>query len=232
VYPSLAAAGSVPEFARTLAGTARSVVLLACFGGAALAALAGPAAYLVGTRGAAPGIVGFAPGLLGYALFALLSRALYARGRTVAAAAATAAGWGIAAIAAVVFTAALGDDWDVFGLGLANAVGMSAIGLLLVLAVRRHTGAASLAGLGRAAGVGIVAAIAAALAGWAAVAGAGHAFGPVPTAIGSIVQGILGAVVVAVVFVAVAYPLDRDDVRPLATMVARRVRRDRGEERA
>jgi putative peptidoglycan lipid II flippase len=229
-YPSLAAAGSLPEFARTLARTARSVVLLACFGAAALAALAAPAAYLVGTRGAAPGIVGFAPGLLGYALFALLSRALYARGKTVAAAGATAAGWGIAAVAAVAFTAAAGADRDVFGLGLANAVGMSAIGLLLVLAVRRHTGAESLAGLGRAAGVGIVSAIAAALAGWAAVAGAGHAFGPVPTVIGSIVQGILGAVVVAVVFVAVAYPLDRGDMRPLATMVVRRIRRDRGEE--
>jgi putative peptidoglycan lipid II flippase len=229
VYPSLAAAGPA-DFARTLAGTARSIVLLACFGGAALAALAAPAAYIVGTRGAAPGIVGFAPGLLGYALFALLSRALYARGATIAAAAATAAGWGIAALAAVALTAGLGADREVFGLGLANAVGMSAIGLLLVLAVRRHAGPESLAGLGRAAGVGIVAAVAAALAGWAAVAGAGHAFGPAPTAIGSIVQSILGAVVVAVVFVAVAYPLDRHDMRPLATMLARRIRRRRGEE--
>jgi hypothetical protein len=37
---------------------------------------------------------------------------------------------------------------------------------------------------------------------------------------------VLGGIVVAVAFVAVAYPLDRDDVRPLA----RRVRRHRGRE--
>jgi putative peptidoglycan lipid II flippase len=46
------------------------------------------------------------------------------------------------------------------------------------------------------------------------------------------VQSILGAVAVAVAFVAVAYPLDRHDMRPLATMLARRIRRRRGEETA
>ena len=74
------------------------MVLLACLGAAALAALAAPAACRDRCAApAAPGIVGFAPGLIGYALFALLSRALYARGATVAAAAATAVGWVIAA---------------------------------------------------------------------------------------------------------------------------------------
>jgi putative peptidoglycan lipid II flippase len=188
----------------------------------------------VGTRGAAPGIVGFAPGLLGYALFALLSRALYARGATVAAAVATAAGWGIAAVSAVLLTRssftslravdARTGGAEVFGLGLANAIGMSAIGLLLVLAVRRHAGGHALAGLGRATGAGILAAIAAALAGWAAVTGAGHVLAP--TFLGSLAQGVLGGIVVAVAFVAVAYLLDREDVRPLV----RRVRRLRGRE--
>jgi putative peptidoglycan lipid II flippase len=237
VYPSLAAAASQrdePAYAGALASTARSVMLLACLGGAALAALAGPAATVVGTSGAAPGIVGFAPGLLGYALFALLSRALYARGATAAAAAATAAGWGIAALSAVLLTRsnftslrvveALTGDAEVFGLGLANAIGMSAIGLLLVLAVRRHVGPGALAGLGRATGAGILAAIVAALAGWAAVTGIRHAVAP--TFLGSIVQGVAGGIVVAVAFAAVAYLLDRDDVRPLV----RRVRRQRGKE--
>jgi putative peptidoglycan lipid II flippase len=234
-YPALATAAArrdEPAYAGALAGTARSLVLLACLGAAGLAALAVPAAYIVGTRGAAPGIVGFAPGLLGYALFALLSRALYARGATAAAAAATAVGWGIAAVAAVALTALFSGDREVFGLGLANAIGMSAIGLLLALAVRRHAGRAALAGLSRATGAGIVAAVAAALAGWAVVAGVGHVFGPAPTTVGSLVQGTLGAVVVTAVFVAVAYPLDRHDVRPLAATLARRVRRQRAEERA
>jgi putative peptidoglycan lipid II flippase len=226
-YPSLAAAASrrdEPAYAQALAPTARSVMLLACLGAAALVALAGPAATVVGTRGAAPGIAGFAPGLLGYALFALLSRALYARGATVAAAAATAAGWGIAAASAVLLTATLTGDAEVFGLGLANTIGMSAIGLLLVLAVRRHAGGHALAGLGRATGAGILAAIAAALAGWAAVTGIGHVLAP--TFLGSLVQGVLGGIVVAIGFVAVAYLLDRQDVRPLV----RRVRRLRGRE--
>jgi putative peptidoglycan lipid II flippase len=227
VYPSLAAAASRHDelaYADALAPTARSVMLLACLGAAALVALAGPAATVVGTRGAAPGIAGFAPGLLGYALFALLSRALYARGATAAAAAATAAGWGIAALSAVLLMAALAGGAEVFGLGLANAIGMSAIGLLLVLAVRRHAGRDALAGLGRATGAGILAAIVAALAGWAVVIGTGHVVAP--TFFGSIVQGVSGGIVLAVAFVAVAYLLDRDDMRPLIN----RVRRRRGKE--
>jgi putative peptidoglycan lipid II flippase len=230
VYPRLSAAASRRDedaYRVALAGTARSVVLLAGLGAAALAGLAAPIAYLVGTAKAAPGIVGFAPGLFGYALFALLSRALYARGATVAAAGCTAAGWGIAAVSAFVLSGVFGDERQVFALGLANAVGMSAIGLLLVLAVRRHAGPESLSGLGRATLVGIVAAGVAALAGWAVVAGVGHAFGPTPTGIGSLAQGMLGGVVVAVVFLAVAYLVDRRDMRPLAATLAGRLGRRR-----
>jgi hypothetical protein len=84
---------------------------------------------------------------------------------------------------------------------------MSAIGLLLVLAVRRHAGRRALAGLGRATGAGIVAAVAAALAGWAVVAGIGHAVGPTPVAAASC--RACWAARGGVVFVAVAYPLDR-----------------------
>jgi putative peptidoglycan lipid II flippase len=223
VYPTLSAAASRHDddaYRLALAGTARSVMLLAGLGAAALAGLAGPIAYLVGTAGAAPGIVGFAPGLFGYALFALLSRALYARGATVAAAGCTAAGWAIAALSAFALSAALGDEQE-FALGLANAIGMSAIGLLLVLAVRRNAGPEALSGLGRVTLVGMVAAGVAALAGRAVVAGVGHAFGPTPTGAGSLVQGMLGGIAVAVAFLAVAYPLDRQDVRPLTARVRR-----------
>jgi putative peptidoglycan lipid II flippase len=233
VYPTLAAAASRRDAAaydQALAGTARSVMLLAGLGVAALAGLAAPVAYLVGAAPAAPGIAGFAPGLFGYALFALLSRALYARGATVAAAASTAAGWGVAAAGALALSAGLGDDRQVFALGLANALGMSVIGALLVLAVRRHAGPGALAGLGRVTGVGIVAAGIAALAGWGTVVAIGHASGPTPGIAGSLVQGMLGAVVVAVAYVAVAYVLDRPDMRPLAETLARRVRRRRREE--
>jgi len=232
-YPSLAAAasrGDQATYDQTLAGTARSVMLLAGLGAAALAGLATPIAFLIGAAPAGPGIVGFAPGLFGYALFALLSRALYARGATVAAAASTAIGWGVAAAGAIALSAGLSADVQLPALGLAAATGTSVIGALLVLAVRRNAGAAALHGLGRATLAGIVAAGVAALAGWGIVLAIGHAFGPTPGVAGSLVQGMLGGVVVAVAYVAVACLLDRPDMRPLARMLARRVRRPRREE--
>ena len=227
-YPTLSATaerGDEEGYRAALAGTARTVALLACLGAAALVAVAQPVANLLGTPQAAPGIAGFAPGLLGYALFALLSRALYARGATSSAAAATAAGWAVAAGAALILAAALPDDRRVLALSLANSVGMLALGALLVTAVRRRAGAGALAGLPRATGVGIVAAGVAGLAGWGVVAGLDHATGPTPAGWVSLLSGMLGGVVVAVVFLAVTYPLDRHDLRPLVATVTGRIRR-------
>jgi putative peptidoglycan lipid II flippase len=228
VYPALSAAASSGDddaYRDALARTARSVVLLAGLGAAALAALATPVADLLNAPRAAPGILGFAPGLVGYALFALLSRALYARGATGAAAAATAAGWAVAAATAAGLVAGLGDDRTVPALALGNAAGMSVIGVLLVLAVRRHAGAAALAGLPRAAAAGIVAAVAAALAGRGVVAVLSAVL--TPGVAGSLVQGMLGGVAVAAVYAAAAYVMDRPDVRPLVARPARRLLRRR-----
>ncbi|WP_305789976.1 murein biosynthesis integral membrane protein MurJ [Symbioplanes lichenis] len=227
VYPRLAAAaeqGDEQTYATQLTTAARSITLLACLGAAALAALAGPAAVIVGAPGMAPGIVGFAPGLLGYALFALLSRALYARGATVAAAGATAAGWGVAAVAAVVLSALVSAQRQVAGLGAANAIGMSVLGVLLAVAVRRKAGPHALSGLPRTASVGIVAAVVSGLAGWAVVRGLAAALDRTPGIGVSLLQGMLGGVVVAAVFVAVVYPLARRDLRPLVSKVSGRFR--------
>jgi putative peptidoglycan lipid II flippase len=228
IYPRLSGAFARRDRAAydgALAGTTRSIMLLACLGAAALAALAGPAATLIGSRPTAPGIVGFAPGLLGWSLFAILSRALYARGATVAAAGAAAGGWAVAAVAVVLVATRTRGAAEVFGLGAANAAGMTVVGVLLVIAVRKQAGPDALAGLARATAVGIVAAGAAALAAWATVAGIGRLVGPTPTIAGSAAQGMLGGIVVVAVFAAVAYPLDRRDVAPLATTLLRRIRR-------
>ncbi|MCO8271493.1 MATE family efflux transporter [Actinoplanes sp. TRM 88003] len=222
VYPSLSAAFSRRDeaaYRKDLSATARSVLLLAGLGVAALLALAVPIAYLTGAEPAAAGIAGFAPGLFGYALFALLSRALYARGATVAAAGSTAAGWIVGAGVALALSP-VGNE--VFTLGLANAVAMSVIGLLLVVAVRRHAGAEALGGLGRTTLVTLLATALAAPAGWGAVAGLGELLGDTPQAVLSIVQGILGGLAVLVVFVGVAYPLARRDLAPLARRLRRR----------
>ncbi|HWS35490.1 MAG TPA: lipid II flippase MurJ [Actinoplanes sp.] len=228
VYPRLSAAvesGDEAGYATALSGTARSVVLLAGLGTAALAGLAVPITALINARGAAAGVVGFAPGLIGYALFALLSRALYARGATVAAAVASAVGWLTAGVAVIVATLVAGADHAVFGLGLANAIGMSVTGVLLVLAVHRHAGAAALAGLGRALLAAVVAAVPAGLAGWGTVAWLGSAVWPTPGVLGSLVEGMLGGVAVAVVFGVVAVVLDKRDLGPLLAPVTRRLRR-------
>jgi putative peptidoglycan lipid II flippase len=228
VYPRLAASaesGDERAYRDALAGTARSVVLFACLGAAALVAVARPAAELLGAPLAASGIAGFAPGLLGYALFALLSRALYARGATAAAAAATAAGWAVAAAAALVLTGALPGVDRVLALALANSVGMLTLGALLVVAVRRRAGEASLTGLPRATGLGIVAAVLAGLAGWGAVEGLRQLPGAAAPGWWSLLSGMLGGVVVAVVFLGVLYPLDRRDVAPLLARVSGRLRR-------
>ncbi|MEU4428564.1 lipid II flippase MurJ [Actinoplanes sp. NPDC024001] len=227
VYPRLSAAaehGDEDTYRTALASTARTVVLLAGLGAAALAALAVPAAFLIRAEPAWTGIAGFAPGLFGYALFALLSRALYARGATRAAAFATAAGWVVAAAAALTLLGR-GEDKQVFGLGLANSIGMTVLAVLLALAVRRHAGPGALAGLGRALLAAVVAAGVAAIAGWGTVAALASAFWPTPGVLGSLVEGMLGGVVVVTVFVAVAFVLDRRDLRPLVVTVRGKLRR-------
>jgi putative peptidoglycan lipid II flippase len=98
---------------------------------------------------------------------------------------------------------------------------MLLLGGLLVAAVTARSGRHALDGLARAAGVGLVAAVVAAAAGLGVVA----LTGDTPTKIAALGQGMLAGAVVAGVFLAVAYPLDRHDVRPAIAAVGRRLRR-------
>jgi putative peptidoglycan lipid II flippase len=239
-YPGLAeaaATGHPDRYRATLAATTRATLLLSALGVAALVALAAPIATLIGLLmpGAelasvdrlTAGIAGFAPGLVGYGLFAVLSRALYARGDTSAAAVAAVTGWAAVAGTAVLLAAALPAGARVLALTGANAVGMSVLGAALLLAVARAAGRSALAGLARTALAAGPAAGLAAGAGWVvarAVLPASH-----PPAAGPVVgSGMLAGVVVAGVFGAVAWALDRRDVRPMAAMVAGRLRRRSG----
>lgn len=231
-YPTLAAAhsrGDSDGYRATLAPAARGVILLACLGAAVLVAVCVPAAAFLVPPGQAAalaaGIAGFAPGLVGYGLFAIGSRALYAAGRPGPAAGAVAAGWCAVVVAAPLLATLLPAHDRVLALALANAVGMSAMGVLLVLALRRTGGgAATLSGLGRATAVGVLAGLVAAAAGSGAVALAGG-FASTPTVSGAVLQGMLSGATTLVVFLAVCLPLDRHDLRP---MVAATIRRTRG----
>jgi putative peptidoglycan lipid II flippase len=229
-YPTLAAAWTdrdADRYVGTLAPAARGVLLLSCLGAAVLVAVADPAAEVLldrpGTGPLAAAIAGLAPGLIGYALFALLSRALYARGATGAAAAATVAGWAVAALAALALAGALPGARRAFALGLGNSIGMLVLGGLLVAVVARRAGGAALAGLGRVAAVGVAAGVPAALVGLgvARLADPGGAVGT-PGAIAAAVQGMLSGGAAAVVFLGIAYPMDRSDLRPLLVRLRRR----------
>ncbi|MFY1694246.1 MULTISPECIES: murein biosynthesis integral membrane protein MurJ [unclassified Solwaraspora] len=228
-YPTMVAAhgsGDHDGYRAALAPAARLVVLLASFGAAALVAVRVPAAaFLVPPEQAgalAAGIAGFAPGLIGYGLFAIGSRALYAAGRPAAAAGAVAAGWSAVILSAVLLATTLPDTDRVLALAMANAVGLSVMGVLLVAALRRVGGRPVLAGLGRATAIGLGAGAAAAVAGGLVAVGTGPGTAP-PTTAGAVWQGMLSGATAVVVFLAVCLPLDRHDLRPTIARALRRV---------
>ncbi|MEU4570124.1 lipid II flippase MurJ [Micromonospora sp. NPDC023956] len=228
-YPTLAAAsagGDEEGYRRTLAPTVRGVLLFSSLGAAALVGTARPVAaffYPADPDGTAAAIAGFAPGLLGYGLFAVLSRALYARGDTRPATVAITLGWLAVPVVALPLAAVLPVGDRVLAVALANSAGMLLLGGLLLGAVRRAAGPAVLAGSLRAGTAGVLAATVAALAGAQlarTLAGTGAG---TPTTSRAVLEGMLSAAVVGVVFLAVAYPADRRDVRPLLAGVLRRL---------
>ncbi len=238
-YPALATAvdtGAAHRFRDTLASATRSVLLLSALGAAALIALAGPMAWILAHLAKAPkagpltaAIAAFAPGLLGYGLFALHSRALYARRDNRYAAVATLTGWGGVAAVAVLVSIVFPARDRVPALALSNSVGMLLMGAVLVAVIRRRVGAGALSGVSRAAGTAVLAGTLAAVAGvavrwpltgpgWGGVSrapgGAGYP--------GVVASGVLSGVAVALVFVGVAVLVDRHDVRPMLARLARR----------
>jgi len=230
-YPALAEAGALGDgetFARTLAPAVRTLVLLCALGAAALAVLAVPAGTILAAVEAqappaariAAGIAGFAPGLIGYGLFALLSRALYARGGAFVAAAATAAGWAAAALAGFGFAAVAPRADRVAALSLANSAGMIVLGVALAVGVRRTAGPAALHGFGRTVAAAVTSALLAAAAGYGVLRLVWGAATPGwAVAVG---QGMLCGTVVAVVFIVTAGVTDRDTMAPLLRRFLRR----------
>ncbi|MFI7517362.1 murein biosynthesis integral membrane protein MurJ [Micromonospora echinofusca] len=231
-YPTLAAAraaGDEDGYRATLAPAVRGVLLFSCLGAAALVGTAGPVGHLFFAPGpaasAAAAIAGFAPGLLGYGLYALLSRALYARGETRAATVAIAAGFLAVPATALLLGAVLPLRDRVLAVALANSVGMVLLGGLLLVAVRRAAGPLALAGAARAGAAGLLAGALAALAGTALARWLDAVGGGTPTTPGALVQGMLSGVLVGVVFLAVVWLVDRRDVTPLLAGVLRRLGR-------
>ncbi|MGL4743205.1 MAG: murein biosynthesis integral membrane protein MurJ [Dermatophilaceae bacterium] len=174
VAPALAVrAGAGEDSAATLARSIRAVLVLTGLSAGALCAAApavgaffgildregGPDGASTAALDAMPAaLTAYAPGLVGFGLVALLTRAIYIRGRPIHAAAVTAIGWGVAAVSPV---AVVGSGQrpavTLEALGVASSVGMTIAGLGLVLLVRSAWGAAATVGVVRTAGSLVVA---------------------------------------------------------------------------
>jgi len=214
-----------PPTVGTLAGQARAAVALGAVGCSALAAAAGPVGgFFSGldraretARGRAalealtPGLWSAAPTLILLGLAAVLSAALYVRGRPFVAGGAIAAAWLIAGgIPLVAVMPGAAPVWTLVALGAAAVVGMTVATLDLLAATSRAWGPGALAGLGRTVLVGVFGAAAGAAAGvlvdrWWNVSGAWANAGV------AVVLAALGALVTVAAFAA----FDRDVVRRL-----------------
>ena len=114
-------------------------------GGAALAALPGA-------------LSAYAPGLVGFSVAALLTRALYVRGRPLHAALAVAAGWALAALLPIALIPEGSSAGTTLGiLGIGSTIGMTASAGVLALLVRAAWGPEAVQGSGRTLGAAIVA---------------------------------------------------------------------------
>ncbi|MFI6271834.1 murein biosynthesis integral membrane protein MurJ [Micromonospora zamorensis] len=233
-YPTLVAAraaGDEDTYRATLSSAVRGVLLFSCLGTAALIGTAGPVGHFFfpastdSASTAAAAIIGYAPGLVGYSLFAVLTRALYARGQTRAATVATAVGFLVVPAAVVLFGALLPLRDRVLAVTSANSVGMLVLGALLLAAVLRSAGRLALAGAARAGAAGGLAGVLAALAGLGLTRWLDTPGGGTPTMAAAFGQGMLSGVLVGVVFLAVVWFVDRQDVQPMLSRVLRRLPR-------
>ena len=217
-FPALSAREG-ERFDQTASGALRAVLLMSFLGTALVLAVAGPAAHFLASSHSqiaplARGFALFAPGLAGYGMVACLSRVLLADRRTRAAVIPVGGGWLIVIAADVVLVALAPGPWVVGMLALGNTIGLTAAGLALAVAVRRTRGMAALAGSRRVAVSGLIAALAGAVAGGGAAA-ALRPSGPVADAL----TAVLAALLAAAVFAAVAYVLDKAEVRAVAARI-------------
>lgn len=229
-FPRLAehvAQGSHELFDRLLASTTRTLLLVSGVGVAALvaASAAVESVFAVVADGSVEGLgvatAAMAPGIVGFALILHLSRALYVLDRQRAAVVATASGWGVVAVLAVLGPAVLGEGAQVRVLallGLATAVGMTVAGLLLLLAVRRHAGRDAVHGVPRTVVVVVLGVL---LGGAAGRALSALALPDDAHVVAALAVGIGVAVLAALVVVGLAFVADRSSVVGL-------VRRGRG----
>ncbi len=219
-FPVLSARDGA-AFDRTCAGSTRAVSLLSWLGTAVIAAVAVPAAHVLARQpDQVPELVEsfalFAPGVAGGAVIANLSRVMFALGRLKVAAAALAGSWLLVIAADVVLTDLAPARLVAPALALGTTLGQTAAAIPLVMATRRIRGRVAVRGIGHATLTGLAAATVSAAVG-VAVCLAGPASGRLLSA-GMAVVAASGAVVA---FGAVAYALDRGDLKAMVARLRR-----------
>ena len=225
-FPVLSARDG-PVFARTCAGSTRAVLLMSWLATAAMAAIAVPAAHVLARQPdqvpeLVEGFALFAPGIAGTAVVANLARVMLAIGRLKVAAAALAGSWGVVIVADVVLAELAPARLIVAALALGNTIGQTVVAVPLIAVTRRICGRAAVEGTGHA--------MLAGLAAGAVGAGVGVAVSLAGSGGGKLLAGavaLAAAACATVAFGAVAFLLDRGDLRA----VARRVRRVAGRHR-
>jgi putative peptidoglycan lipid II flippase len=211
-FPVLSATDG-DAFDRTSAATTRAVALTSWLSSAVMIAVILPAAHVLTQKHdqvapLAEAFLLYAPGVAGFAIVTNLSRVLFALGKLKVA--------GVALVAQQLLPAALSfplvllapPRLAVQGLALASSVGFILVSVPTVIAVRRLRGSAAVAGLGHAEFAGIAAAAAGAAVGLAATLAL-----PTGGNVTEVGSGIVAALLAVVVFGAVAYALDKGDMR-------------------
>ncbi|NNM44696.1 lipid II flippase MurJ [Knoellia koreensis] len=228
-FPTLAHTATTEELlpgtrARdTLARSLKGIILFVAGAAAVLMAVSKPVgAFFVaidpaGDRSAAlaalPGaLAAYAPGVVGFGVAALLTRALYVRGRPLYAALAVAAGWAVAAVMPLVGLSSDSAAGATLGmLGVASSLGMTLSALLLAWLVRRSWGAEALAGSGRTLGAAVVGVAVGLVVGDTVL----RQLDPVAGVGGSLVAGVVVGLVVAVSYFGVMMLADRGAMQAL-----------------
>lgn len=219
------------EFDQTCAGSTRAVLLMSWLGTAVMAAVAVPVAHvLVHSSGQTTelieGFAAFAPGIAGTAVIINLSRVMFALGALRIACAALTCNSLLMVVFDVVLTQFVPSHLEVLALALGSTLGQTVVAIPLVLATRAIRGRAALKGVGHAFITGLLACVAGGAAGVAVthfLLGSGSGAGKT-----LIVAGALAAVFSALVaFFAVAFLLDRGDLRAIVRQVAIRLARSR-----
>lgn len=225
-FPVLSATDG-DAFDRTCAGSTRAVLLVSLLGTAVIAAVSVPAAHILAKQPEqVPQLIGgfalVAPGVAGIGVLTNMSRAMFALGRLKVAAAGLAGQPLLQIVLSVLLVRLVPAHLVVAALALGNTVAMLVVAVPMVIATRRIRGRAAVRGVGRATLASLAAGAAGAAAGVAATLAV-----PVGRKLVDAGSGALAAIIAIAAFAAVAYVLDKGDLKTIALRIGRLARANR-----